>query len=103
MKTRLEDLLRQARLLIPSSEIDPSLAVQPLFTNICQLVLDRRVYQELWNEAILSQLDWLFQIRPPAAMFDSQVAELRQQAQKARSVHNLFFQILNRSASLEMV
>ena len=41
MKTRLEALLRQARLLIPSSEIDPSLALQPLFTNICQLGCDR--------------------------------------------------------------
>src|SRR5262245_6154159 len=103
VKRQLEALLRQARLLMPSSQMNSSPELQPVFTKICQLVLDGRVYQELWDEAILSQLTWLFQTKPPAAIFDHQVAALCQQAQEAQSVHNFFFQILNRSASIEMV
>src|SRR5713101_1066977 len=90
-RTRLETLLRQAQLVMPTaSQTSASPELQPIFTSICRLVLDERAYQELWDEPILAQLDWLFQVKPPAAMFSNQVAELRQRAQQTFSCLPLY-------------
>jgi hypothetical protein len=81
----------------------PAAELQKVFTSICKLVLDGRVYQELWDEPILSPLNWFFEAKPPAADFDHQMAELQQRSQQVQRVNNFFFQVLNRSASVEAV
>ncbi len=102
---RLETLLRQIQLALPSSDSSSLSADQEnLFTSLCRLVFDKRVYQWLWDESILRQLDWLFRIKPPAPrVFGEQVAELRQHAQQAQRVNDFFFAALNSGALVEEV
>jgi hypothetical protein len=104
VKTRLETLLHQAQLLMPTaSQSSPSAELQTVFTSICKLVLDGQVYQELWDEPILPQLNWFFAAKPPATAFGHQMAELQQRSQEVQRVNNFFFQVLNRLASVEAV
>lgn len=105
IKTRLEALLRQLQLLMPASSpprLSPEL--QGVFNGICELVFDKKAYQWLWDEPILSQLNWLFQVEPPELnTFGHHVAELRQRVQEAQRVNDFFFRILNWEASVEEV
>lgn len=103
--SRLETLLRQAQLLMPpSSQPSSSSTLKDVFNTICRLVLDEQRYRELWDEPTLSQLSWLFQVKPPSQpVFGVEVAELHQHAQHVRRVNDLFFQILNRNTTIEEV
>lgn len=65
-KKRLEDLLRRIQLLISASgESTPAPGLNETYSPICKLVFDEQIYQRLWDEPILSQLDWLLQVKPP--------------------------------------
>ena len=105
IKTELETLLRQIQFLIlASSQPSPSSEPQRVYNNICKLVFDEQTYRGLWDEPILSQLNWLFQVKPPEpTIFGGQVAELGQRAQQVQRVNDFFFQILNWDASVEKV
>ena len=104
-KNRLETLLRQAQLLMGiASQPSPSSALQDVFNNICRLVFDEPSYCDLWDEPLLTQLSWLFQVKPPAAtVFGDKVAELHQRAQHVRRVNDVFFLILTCDATIEEV
>src|SRR6266487_1526574 len=104
-KSRLETLLRQAQLLMGiSSQPNPSSALQDVFNTICRLVFDEPGYRNLWDEPLLTQLSWLFQVKlPAAAAVGNKVAELHQRAQHVRRVNDVFFLILTRDATLEEV
>src|SRR5712692_4247388 len=101
----LERLLRQIQLTRSDSDA-PGLSSdqQDLFDSICRLVFDGKAYQQLWDESLLSQLNWLFQIeQPDPTLFGAQVAELHQRTQQVQQVNNFFFAILSGDASLEEV
>ncbi len=104
-KTRLEALLRRIQLLLSASnQPNQSPDLKEAFNEICRLVLDDELYQALWDEPILSQLGWLFQVKPPApALFGSKVTDLCLRAHQAQQVNDFFFQILNRDAPVEKV
>ena len=105
VKTKIKTLLYQIQLLMPASgSQSPSSEVQRLFKNICKLIFDDKAYSLLWDEPILSQLDWLFQVKPPEpTMFGDQVAEIRERRKQAQHVNDLFFRILNSEFSAEKV
>jgi ribonuclease HIII len=66
------------------------------------LTFHEQAYQWLWDEPILNQLNWLFEINPPkASTFGDELSELRRRADEARLVNDLFFRILDRDASVE--
>lgn len=103
LTNRITTLLRQVQLLSPAyGQSTPEL--QELYNTICKLVFDRQTYQRLWDEPILSQLNWLFGIKPPEpTTFGDQVAELRQRGQQAKHINDFFFRILSWDYSVEDV
>lgn len=105
VKTKIESLLYQIQLLMPVSESQsPSSELQRLFKNICTLIFDNKAYRFLWDEPILSRLDWLFQVKPPEpTMFGAQVAEIRERRKQVQRVNDLFFRILDSEFSVERV
>lgn len=105
VKNRLGDLLRRIQLLIAASgKSSPPPELHEVYTRICKLVFDEKTYPDFWDEPILLQLDWLFQVKPPEpTKFGEQVAELHQQAEHAQRVNDFFFQVLNQDASVEKV
>ena len=105
VNTQLEALLHQIQLLMPASGPHSSSSeVQRVFKNICKLIFDDEAYRLLWDEHTLSQLDWLFQVKPPEPnMFGDQVAEIRERRKQAQRVNNLFFKVLNPEFSVEKV
>lgn len=103
--TRLDGLLRQVQFLMPAPD-QPRLSpeLDRVFRAICKSVFDEQVYQWLWDEPLLSQLNWLFQVKPPElTTFGEQVAEIRNRAQRAHRVNDFFFRLLNRDASVDEV
>ena len=105
VNTQLEALLHQIQLLMPASGPHSSSSeVQRVFKNICKLIFDDEAYRLLWDEHTLSQLDWLFQVKPPEPnMFGDQVAEIRERRKQAQRVNDLFFKVLNPEFSVEKV
>lgn len=101
---RLGTLLRQVQLVISDSD-PPRLSTerQDLFNNICRLVFDEKIYQHLWDDSLLSQIDWLFRIESPASMFDHRMVELRERVQEARHVNDFFCRILDHDSAIEEV
>src|SRR6266542_477029 len=93
--TQLERLLLRIQLLISgSSACSPSSEQQEVFNSICKLVFKDQTCRNLWDESILSRLNWLFQVKPPQqTVFGGQVEELRQRLQQVQEVNNLFFAI----------
>jgi hypothetical protein len=79
---RLATLLRHAQLLMGiASQPSPPSTLQDTFDNICRLVFDEQSSCDLWDEPLLTQLGWLFQVKSPAAaVFGDKVAELHQRA-----------------------
>jgi hypothetical protein len=104
-KSRLETLLRQAQLVMaPSSQPSSASGLHDVYTKICRLVFDEPGYRQLWDEPLLTQLSWLFQVKPPNPMvFGDKVADLYQRAQQVRRVNDIFFRILTRAATLDEV
>jgi len=100
---RITTLLRQVQLLGPAyGQSTPEL--QELYNTICKLVFDGQTCQGLWDEPILSQLEWLFGIKPPEpTTFGNQVAELCQHGQQAKHINDFFFRILSWDCSVEDV
>ncbi len=105
VKIKIESLLNLIQLLMPASESQsPSNELQRSFNNICKLIFDDKAYSSLWDEPILSRLDWLFQAKPPEPiMFGNQVGEIRERRKQAQRVNDLFFRILNSEFSVEEV
>lgn len=103
VKTQLEGLLRQIQLLMPASERS-STELNRIFKAICNLVFDKAAYHWLWDEPVLSQLDWLFQLKSPEpTMFGAQMTEIRERVELSRKANDLFFRILNPDCSAESV
>lgn len=100
---RLKSLLHQVQLLMPHlGEPNPSSELQYMFKNVCKLVFDEGVYRELWDEHVLSQLNRLFEIKPPDLnMFGSQVTEIKKRSHQSRLANDFFFNILNPEISVE--
>lgn len=104
-KSRLETLLRQAQLVMaPSSQPSSASGLHDVYTKICRLVFDEPGYRQLWDEPLLTQLSWLFQVKPPnPTVFGDKVADLYQRAQQVRRVNDIFFRILIRATTLDEV
>jgi hypothetical protein len=102
-KSRLATLLRQAQVLLGMApQSTHSSPLPEVFTSICRLVFDGPSFCDLWDEPLLTQLSWLFQVKPPAAAaFGDKVAELHQRADHVRQVNDVFFLILARDATIE--
>jgi len=104
IQAQLEALLRRIQLLMPFPEPHPPTEVLRVFNTICNLVFDKGAYQWLWDEPILLQLNWLFQIKPPEfTIFGNQLAEIRKRRDQAQHVNDFFFRILNPDVSVEKV
>jgi ribonuclease HIII len=104
IQAQLEALLRRIQLLMPFPEPHPPTEVLRVFNTICNLVFDKGAYQWLWDEPILLQLNWLFQIKPPeSTIFGNQLAEIRKRRDQAQHVNDFFFRILNPDVSVEKV
>jgi len=90
---------------MPASESQsPSNELQRLFNNICKLIFDDKAYSSLWDEPILSRLDWVFQAKPPEPiMFGKQVGEIRERRKQVQRVNDLFFRVLSSEFSVEKV
>ena len=103
IKTQLESLLRQIQLLMPASDRS-STEMNRIFKAICNLVFDKGAYHLLWDEPVLSQLDWLFLWKSPEpTMFGAQMAEIREKVELSRKANDLFFRILIQDCSVESV
>src|SRR5438132_449643 len=98
--TELKKLLLDARTLISgSNSADWSPRLKSIFNNICKLVFREQAYRGLWDEFILSLLEWLFRIKTPeSTIYGNQVAELYQRTQQVRRVNDFFFRVINRDA-----
>ena len=102
---RLEKLLCQIQLgAFDSDSTGFNVPSQDLFNRLCREVFDKNIYAELWDEPVLSQLDWLFTVKPPElTIFGKKLTELRQRTQQVHLVNDLFFEILSREASAEQI
>lgn len=102
---QLEGLLHRMQFLMPRMEEPGSSSdLQNVYKNICKLVFDEEAYRWLWDENTLSQVDRLFQVRPPEqTIFGNQVAEIRKRRDQARLVNDFFFRVLNPDVSIEKV
>ena len=102
---RLEKLLCQIQLgAFDSDSTDFNAPSQDLFNRLCREVFDKNIHAELWDEPVLSQLDWLFTVKPPElTIFGKKLKELRQRTQQVHLVNDLFFEILSREASAEQI
>jgi ribonuclease HIII len=68
------------------------------------LVFYEQTYLHLWDEPVLSQLNWLFQVKPPElSIFGGQVVELRQRCEHVQRMNDFFFRILDPDSSVETV
>jgi ribonuclease HIII len=103
--TQVKTLLHQIQLLVPVSGVyAPSSEVQRIFSIICKLIFDNKAYRLLWDEHTLSQLDWLFQVKPPeSTLFGDQVDQISERRKQTQCVNDLFFKILNPDFSIEKV
>lgn len=101
----LNSLLRQALPLLGVSGSSSSASeLNRVFGSLCKLVLDEMIFREVWDESVLSQLNGLFQVKPPhLPMFEGQLAELSKRVQTVRRVNDLFYKILSHDASAEDV
>lgn len=101
----LNSLLRQALPLLGVSGSSSSASeLNRVFGSLCKLVLDEMIFREVWDESVLSQLNGLFQVKPPhLPMFEGQLAELSKCVQTVRRVNDLFYKILSHDASAEDV
>lgn len=99
LSIKLRSLLHQYQLL-PCTSPEAS----QIFNKICKLVFDEKAYKRLWDESVLSQLEWLFHVNPPEqSIFGDQLGELLLRVEKSHHVNNLFFHILNRNSTLEEI
>ena len=102
---RLDTLLRKTQFLLPESDNDSSsLPFEEVYDEICELVFLENVPQFLWDEAILSQLTWLFTKRPPDMdTWGGYVDLLNLQQQKVCQVNDFFFSVIKRNGSPEEI
>jgi hypothetical protein len=103
--SRVESLLRRAEVLL--HDWDESLSVQQLhdvYSTICELVLDAQFIEALWHEPVLSQLNRLFDIKPPSSStFGHLLESLEKRGELASRINDLFFSVLNNRDSAEDV
>ena len=94
-----------ARFLLPDS--DPTVRpaqLYDLFNKICPLVFRNNAYKEFWDESLLSQLDWLFNINSPEpTVYEKQLCELRERAKQVQQINDFFFAVLDNQTTPEKV
>lgn len=74
------------------------------YNEVCEILFDADFYQQVWDEPVLMQIDRLFTENPPqATIFGERVEAIRSSAMSAKTINDLFFSILDGSATEEEV
>ena len=102
---RLKGLLCQAQFGASDLDSAGSPAIpQDLFNTVCKAVFANNTYLQLWDEPVLSQLDWLFAVKPvEPTVHGEKLKKLQQRTQLVHAVNNFFFRVLDRESSAEEV
>lgn len=99
---RLETSLRELGelRLVPAKET----RFNQVYNEVCDILFDADFYQQIWDEPVLLQIDLLFTETPPKTkVFGERVNFIRDRARTIRIINDLFFSILDSSASEEEV
>jgi len=99
---RLETGIRELEelKLIP----DEAARLAEVYNEVCDILFGTDFYQQIWDEPVLLQIEQLFAENPPQTkVFGERVEFIKDRAKAVRIINDLFFSILDSSASEEAV
>jgi hypothetical protein len=98
------DIQRVDKLLTEMQLVDlpyqGSAAREDLYQDICRLLFDTQLYQEIWSEPTLNHLEQLFENEKPSELFQVELEEIQRRATAVRDINDFFFGIADQETAV---